>query len=156
MTTAWNNYFVPETIGEALQILQRYDGRARVVGGGAQLVHAGVIGVEPAGLGGKTQGGGRVAQGLGRLAAQEQPTVATVLLQPDLLVQLSGPPLGHIGHGLTQTAKIGRMLGRMIREGKVHAVTCTGANLEEDIFNLLAYEDYEIIHDWRCVFPTYF
>lgn len=53
--------------------------------------------------------------------------------------------------GAMSTAKIGRLLGRMIREGKVHAVTCTGANLEEDVFNLLAYRDYEIIHDWRAL-----
>ncbi|MCB9683788.1 MAG: deoxyhypusine synthase family protein [Alphaproteobacteria bacterium] len=51
--------------------------------------------------------------------------------------------------GAMSTARIGRILGRMIREGKVHAITCTGANLEEDIFNLLAANDYEIIQDWR-------
>ena len=38
MTTAWNNYYVPETVGEALEILQRYDGHARVVGGGTDLL----------------------------------------------------------------------------------------------------------------------
>lgn len=38
MTAAWNNYYVPGTIGEALEILQRYDGRARVVGGGTDLL----------------------------------------------------------------------------------------------------------------------
>ncbi len=38
MTTAWNNYHVPETVGDALAILQRYDGRARVVGGGTDLL----------------------------------------------------------------------------------------------------------------------
>ena len=38
MTSAWNNYYVPGTIGEALDILQRYDGRARVVGGGTDLL----------------------------------------------------------------------------------------------------------------------
>ena len=38
MSTAWNNYFVPETIGDALEILQRYDGQARVVGGGTDLL----------------------------------------------------------------------------------------------------------------------
>ena len=38
MTAAWNNYYVPESVGEALEILQRYDGRARVVGGGTDLL----------------------------------------------------------------------------------------------------------------------
>ena len=38
MSTAWNNYYVPETVADALEILQRYDGRARVVGGGTDLL----------------------------------------------------------------------------------------------------------------------
>ena len=36
--TAWNNYYVPETVADALAILQRYDGHARVVGGGTDLL----------------------------------------------------------------------------------------------------------------------
>ncbi|MEZ4236295.1 MAG: deoxyhypusine synthase family protein [Myxococcota bacterium] len=51
--------------------------------------------------------------------------------------------------GAMSTARIGRILARMIRADKVHAITCTGANLEEDIFNLLAANEYEIIDDWR-------
>lgn len=50
--------------------------------------------------------------------------------------------------GAMSTARIGRILSRMIREGKVHGISCTGANLEEDIFNLLAARDYEHV-DWR-------
>jgi carbon-monoxide dehydrogenase medium subunit len=38
LTAAWNNYYVPDTVGEALDILQRYDGQARVVGGGTDLL----------------------------------------------------------------------------------------------------------------------
>jgi len=53
--------------------------------------------------------------------------------------------------GAMSTARIGRILARMIREDKVHAITCTGANLEEDIFNLLAAEDYRIVADWRAL-----
>jgi len=53
--------------------------------------------------------------------------------------------------GAMSTARIGRILGRMIREDKVHAITCTGANLEEDLFNLLAAEDYRIVPDWRAL-----
>jgi deoxyhypusine synthase len=51
--------------------------------------------------------------------------------------------------GAMSTARIGRILARMIREDKVHAICCTGANLEEDIFNLLAANEYEIIPDYR-------
>ncbi len=51
--------------------------------------------------------------------------------------------------GAMSTARIGRILARVIREGKVHAITCTGANLEEDVFALLAYESYERIPRWR-------
>ena len=43
------------------------------------------------------------------------------------------------------------LLAAMIRAGKVHAISCTGANLEEDLFNLLAYDEYEIIPDWRAL-----
>jgi len=38
LTSAWNNYYVPDTVADALAILQRYDGRARVVGGGTDLL----------------------------------------------------------------------------------------------------------------------
>ena len=51
--------------------------------------------------------------------------------------------------GAMSTARIGRILGRAIREGMVHAISCTGANLEEDVFNLVAANDYKIIDDWR-------
>ena len=53
--------------------------------------------------------------------------------------------------GAMSTAKIGTLLARMIHAGKVHAICCTGANLEEDLFNLLAYKEYEIIPDWRAL-----
>jgi len=47
------------------------------------------------------------------------------------------------------TAELGISLAEMIRQNKVHAITCTGANLEEDIFNLVAHEDYVRIPNWR-------
>lgn len=53
--------------------------------------------------------------------------------------------------GAMSTARIGRILSRMIRDGKVHAISCTGANLEEDVFNLLAANDYEIVQSWRAL-----
>src|SRR5690625_7223584 len=37
----------------------------------------------------------------------------------------------------------------MIRQDKVHIITCTGANLEEDIFNLIAHDYYERVPNWR-------
>ncbi len=51
--------------------------------------------------------------------------------------------------GAMSTAELGIILARMIREDKVHAISSTGANIEEDIFNLLNHKQYEIIHDWR-------
>lgn len=53
--------------------------------------------------------------------------------------------------GAMSTAGIGRVLARMIREEKVHAITCTGANLEEDIFLLLAGKEYEWVPNWRAL-----
>ena len=53
--------------------------------------------------------------------------------------------------GAMSTAQLGVILSRMIREDKVHAISCTGANLEEDVFNLLANKQYEIIPDWRAL-----
>ena len=51
--------------------------------------------------------------------------------------------------GAMSTAELGISLARMIRAGKVHAISCTGANLEEDLFNLVSHEEYEVIPDWR-------
>ncbi len=53
--------------------------------------------------------------------------------------------------GAMSTARIGRILSRMIRANKVHAISCTGANLEEDLFNLLAAPEYEIVESWRAL-----
>lgn len=53
--------------------------------------------------------------------------------------------------GAMSTAGIGRVLARMIRRDKVHAITCTGANLEEDIFLLLAGKQYEWCPQWRAL-----
>jgi deoxyhypusine synthase len=53
--------------------------------------------------------------------------------------------------GAMSTARMGRILGRMIRAGKVHAISCTGANLEEDIFTLLSANEYEHCPNWRAL-----
>jgi deoxyhypusine synthase len=51
--------------------------------------------------------------------------------------------------GAMSTAELGISLARMIRAGKVHAISCTGANLEEDVFNLVAHSEYELVPSWR-------
>jgi deoxyhypusine synthase len=53
--------------------------------------------------------------------------------------------------GAMSTAELGKSLAEMIRQDKIHAITCTGANLEEDIFNLVAHDFYERIPDWRML-----
>jgi deoxyhypusine synthase len=55
--------------------------------------------------------------------------------------------------GAMSTAEIGLSLAEMIRQGKVHAISCTGANLEEDVFNLVAHNHYEVIPNYRDLTP---
>lgn len=51
--------------------------------------------------------------------------------------------------GAMSTAELGLSLAEMIRQEKVHAICCTGANLEEDLFNLVAHEHYRRIPNYR-------
>jgi len=51
--------------------------------------------------------------------------------------------------GAMSTAELGVSLAEMIRQDKVHAISCTGANLEEDLFNLVARSKYERIPNYR-------
>lgn len=51
--------------------------------------------------------------------------------------------------GAMSTAELGISLAEMIRQDRVHAISCTGANLEEDIYNLVAHNSYEWIPNWR-------
>ena len=53
--------------------------------------------------------------------------------------------------GAMSTAGLGRSLAPLIRAGVVDAVSCTGANLEEDAFLLLACDEYERIDSWRAL-----
>jgi deoxyhypusine synthase len=53
--------------------------------------------------------------------------------------------------GAMSTAEIGRSLAPAIRAGKIHAICCTGANLEEDLFNLIAHSHYGTVEDWRSL-----
>lgn len=55
--------------------------------------------------------------------------------------------------GAMSTAQIGRSLAPAIRAGKIHAISCTGANLEEDLFLLISGENYQQIPDWRNLNP---
>src|SRR4051812_20900857 len=51
--------------------------------------------------------------------------------------------------GAMSTAELGLSLAEMIREGKVHGICSTGANLEEDIFNLVAHDHYKRVPNYR-------
>ena len=55
--------------------------------------------------------------------------------------------------GAMSTAELGISLAEMIRQDKVQAITCTGANLEEDIFNLVAHDHYERVPHYRDLTP---
>jgi deoxyhypusine synthase len=56
--------------------------------------------------------------------------------------------------GAMSTAELGLSLAEMIRRGKVHAIVCTGANLEEDVFNLVAHDYYERVPGYRNLTPA--
>ncbi|NLG07562.1 deoxyhypusine synthase [Candidatus Peribacteria bacterium] len=51
--------------------------------------------------------------------------------------------------GAMSTAEIGITLAQMIRAGKIHAISSTAANLEEDLFNLVGNKDYKLQPGWR-------
>lgn len=56
--------------------------------------------------------------------------------------------------GAMSTAELGKSLAEMIREDKVHSICCTGANLEEDIFNLVAHDHYQRVPNYRDLTPS--
>jgi deoxyhypusine synthase len=51
--------------------------------------------------------------------------------------------------GAMSTAELGIILSKLIRAGKIHAICSTGANLEEDLFNLVAHDEYRMIPKYR-------
>ena len=55
--------------------------------------------------------------------------------------------------GAMSTAELGRILSPMIQEDKIHIISCTGANLEEDVMNLVAHKHYERIPNYRDLSP---
>src|SRR6476646_6503712 len=56
--------------------------------------------------------------------------------------------------GAMSTAELGLSLAEMIRQDKVHGICCTGANLEEDVFNLVAHDFYERVPHYRDLTPA--
>jgi deoxyhypusine synthase len=56
--------------------------------------------------------------------------------------------------GAMSTAEIGISLAEMIRQDKIHSICCTGANLEEDVFNLIAHNSYKRIPNYHDLTPA--
>ena len=56
--------------------------------------------------------------------------------------------------GAMSTAGMGKIVSEMIRAGKIHAISTTGANLEEDIFRLVARSHYVDIPRYKDLTPT--
>ncbi|MFZ1454760.1 MAG: deoxyhypusine synthase family protein [Saprospiraceae bacterium] len=55
--------------------------------------------------------------------------------------------------GAMSTAELGKSLAEMIRQDKVQIISCTGANLEEDIMNLVAHSHYKRVPNYRELSP---
>lgn len=56
--------------------------------------------------------------------------------------------------GAMSTAELGISLAEMIRQDKVQMISCTGANLEEDLMNLVAHSHYKRIPHYRHLSPN--
>lgn len=55
--------------------------------------------------------------------------------------------------GAMSTAELGVSLAEMIRQDKIHIISCTGANLEEDLMNLVAHSHYKRLPNYRDLTP---
>ena len=55
--------------------------------------------------------------------------------------------------GAMSTAEMGKILAEMIRQDKVQIISCTGANLEEDVMNLVAHSHYKRVPNYRDLTP---
>jgi deoxyhypusine synthase len=55
--------------------------------------------------------------------------------------------------GAMSSAELGVSLAEMIRRDQVHAISCTAANLEEDVFNLVARNEYKMVPHYRDLSP---
>jgi deoxyhypusine synthase len=56
--------------------------------------------------------------------------------------------------GAMSTGRLGISLAKMIRQGYVSGLSVTGANLEEDVFNLIAHNSYVQIPNYKDLGPT--
>jgi len=56
--------------------------------------------------------------------------------------------------GAMSTAELGKSLAEMIRQDKVQIISCTGANLEEDLMNLVAHSHYKRVPNYRDLTPN--
>ncbi len=65
-----------------------------------------------------------------------------------------GGKMLHSLAGAMSTAELGISLAEMIRRDQVHIISCTGANLEEDLFNLVAHDYYERVPHYRDLTPA--
>ncbi len=55
--------------------------------------------------------------------------------------------------GAMSTAEIGKIFAEIIRQDKVQIISCTGANLEEDVMNLVAHSHYKRVPNYRDLTP---
>ncbi len=55
--------------------------------------------------------------------------------------------------GAMSTAEMGISLAEMIRQDKIDIISCTGANLEEDLMNLVAHSHYKRVPNYRDLTP---
>lgn len=55
--------------------------------------------------------------------------------------------------GAMSTAELGKIFAEVIRQDKVHIISCTGANLEEDVMNLVAHSHYKRLPNYRDLSP---
>ena len=55
--------------------------------------------------------------------------------------------------GAMSTAELGISLAEIIRRDKVQIISCTGANLEEDIMNLVSHSHYKRVPNYRDLTP---
>ena len=55
--------------------------------------------------------------------------------------------------GAMSTAELVLSLAEMIRQNKIHGICCTGANLEEDVYNLVAHNHYRRVPHYRHLTP---
>src|SRR5204862_8267521 len=56
--------------------------------------------------------------------------------------------------GAMSTAEMGIVIAELIRKEKIHGICCTGANLEEDVFNLVAHDHYDRVPHYRDLTPA--